>query len=249
MSTPILETKELTSGYGKLMIVQGISLQIKKGEIVSIIGPNGSGKSTLIKSIYGLTTIFSGQILFEGKEITRTRADLVTRLGIGYVPQINNVFTALTVEENLEMGAISLDEKAALKASIEEIYSLFPILGERRRQKAGTLSGGERQMLALARALIAKPRLLLLDEPTAALAPNLADQLFQKIVEIRGLGVTLIIVEQNARKALAISDRGFVLVEGRVVFEDQSLSRGGSEETTIKILHPPLANNFLYDKV
>jgi branched-chain amino acid transport system ATP-binding protein len=216
----ILETKGLVSGYGKLAIVQNVSFAVEKGIIVSLIGPNGSGKSTLIKSIYGLTTIFDGNIVFQGRDITRTRADLVTRLGIGYVPQVQNVFSALTTEDNLEMGAVPRNGgKKEVTDTMGDMYGIFPVLEERRKQRAGTLSGGERQMLAIARALMAKPRLLLLDEPTAALAPNLAEQVFHKITEIRNTGVTIIMVEQNARLALKNSDRGFVLVEGKMAFQ------------------------------
>lgn len=214
----MLETTKLIAGYGKLVILQRVSFDVKRKEIVALIGPNGSGKSTLIKSIFGLTTIFSGNVFYEGKEITGTRPDKMAHIGIGYVPQVGNIFSALTVEENLEMGAVPRKDEE-VKGDMQSVFNLFPVLRDRRRQRAGTLSGGERQMLAMARALMGKPRVLLLDEPTASLAPNLAEQVFEKILEIRRQGVALVIVEQNARRALRIADRGCVLIQGKKAYE------------------------------
>lgn len=209
----------MTAGYGKLAILNDVSFALKQREIVALIGPNGSGKSTLIKSVCGLTTIFGGNIFYEGKEITGTRPDRMAHIGIGYVPQVSNVFSALTVEENLEMGAVSRKNSDEVKEDMRSVFSLFSVLEDRRRQKARTLSGGERQMLAMARALMGKPRVLLVDEPTASLAPNLAEQVFQKLLEIRRKGVTIVVVEQNARRSLRISDRGCVLVQGKKAYE------------------------------
>jgi len=217
----ILDIVDLYSGYGKLVIVQGVSLYVEDEEIVSIIGPNGSGKTTLIKTIFGLTRIFGGKIVYNNTDITGIKPHIIARMGIGYVPQTNNVFTELTVEENLEIGGY-LNHINSINDFKEKVFQLFPILRERRKQKAGTLSGGERQMLAIGRALMSKPKLLLLDEPTAALAPKIVKQLLKKILEIRDQGTTIILVEQNARTALEISDRGYVLVTGKKVLEGNS---------------------------
>lgn len=217
----ILDIIDLYSGYGKLIIVQGVSLYVENGEIVSIIGPNGSGKTTLIKTIFGLTRIFGGKVVYNNTDITGIKPHIIARMGIGYVPQTNNVFTELTVEENLEIGGY-LNHANNINDFKERVFQLFPILRERRGQKAGTLSGGERQMLAIGRALMSKPKLLLLDEPTAALAPKIVKQLLKKILEIRDQGTTIILVEQNARSALEISDRGYVLVTGKKVLEGNS---------------------------
>lgn len=217
----ILDIVDLYSGYGKLIIVQGVSLYVENGEIVSIIGPNGSGKTTLIKTIFGLTRIFGGKVVYNNTDITGIKPHIIARMGIGYVPQTNNVFTELTVEENLEIGGY-LNHANNINDFKERVFQLFPILRERRGQKAGTLSGGERQMLAIGRALMSKPKLLLLDEPTAALAPKIVKQLLKKILEIRDQGTTIILVEQNARSALEISDRGYVLVTGKKVLEGNS---------------------------
>jgi ABC-type branched-subunit amino acid transport system ATPase component len=215
---PLLEVSNVYSGYGKLAIIQDISFKVNSGDFVAIVGPNGSGKSTLIKTIMGLTNVFEGKILFEGVDITKSRPEKIAKMKLGYVPQVANVFSDLTVSDNLALGGITVREsKVDLR---ERVTGLFPILRERARQKAGLLSGGERQMLAVGRALMAAPRLLILDEPTAALAPMVADQLFKSLVQIREeLGVTLILVEQNARKALSLANKGIVLVQGKNVFE------------------------------
>ena len=216
----LLEVNDLVSGYGKMAIIQGISLAVEPGDFITLVGPNGSGKSTLIKSVVGLTTIFEGKIHFEGKDITRNSPEKIARMRLGYVPQISNVFTDLTVTENLEMGGTTIRDPSRKKQVFDRVLGLFPILQSRSKQRAGLLSGGERQMLAVGRALMAEPKLLILDEPTAALAPIVADQLFQKLVGIKEqLGVTIILVEQNARKALSLANKGFVLVQGKGAFQ------------------------------
>ncbi len=217
---PLLEVEDLISGYGKMAIIQGVSLRIETGDFVALVGPNGSGKSTLIKSIVGLTTIFEGQIKFDGSDVTKQQPEHIASMRLGYVPQISNVFTDMTVKENLEMGGTIIRSSAHKREIYERVVTLFPLLASRENQRAGYLSGGERQMLAVGRALMAEPRLLILDEPTAALGPKIADQLFLKLSEIRSqLGVTIMLVEQNARKALGISNHGIVLIQGKKAFE------------------------------
>ena len=229
-----LVVENVVSGYGKVDIVRDISLTVDNGEFVTIIGPNGSGKSTLMKTIFGLVTAWSGDIRFNGKTITTQSPDRIARQGIGYVPQLENVFPTLTVLENLEMGMFLHRQRSKkredLQADLDFVYNLFPILKERKKERARTLSGGERQMLAMARAIIGKPQLLMLDEPTAALAPNLVDQILNTISEIRKRGISILLIEQNARKSLAISDRAYVLAVGRMVHSGEAKSLLESSE-------------------
>ena len=215
----MLEVQNLVSGYGKLAIIQDVSVNVDQGDFLTIVGPNGSGKSTLVKTIFGLTTVFEGRIVFEGTTITGRKPENIASLKLGYVPQVANVFAELTVAENLQLGGITIGNRAKKVELLGTVEKLFPILRDREKQKAGLLSGGERQMLAVGRALMAEPKLLILDEPTAALAPKVSELLFRKLVEIREMGVTLILVEQNARKALSIANRGLVLVQGKKAFE------------------------------
>jgi ABC-type branched-subunit amino acid transport system ATPase component len=209
---PLLEAVGVRSGYGDMEVLHGVSVELESGELVTIIGPNGAGKSTLLKTIFGLLKPKEGRILFSGEEITGLPPHRIVRRGMCYVPQVDNVFPSLTVEENLQMGAFIL--KDGIKERLARVYELFPVLRERRRQRAGKMSGGERQMVAMGRALMLDPQALLLDEPTAALAPNLVEQVFKSILRIRESGVAILMVEQNARESLAISDRGYVLVDG-----------------------------------
>jgi branched-chain amino acid transport system ATP-binding protein len=216
----MLEIKNLVSGYGKLAIIQDVSFKVDAGDFVAIVGPNGSGKSTLVKSILGLTNIFEGTITFEGKNITGWKPENIAKLKLGYVPQLGNVFPDLSVSENLELGGVTVRDERQRKKMREVVVELFPILKSRQGQRAGLLSGGERQMLAVGRALAAEPKLLILDEPTAALAPMVAEQLLQRLVEIRQkMSVTIVLVEQNARKALGLANKGLVLVQGKSAFE------------------------------
>ncbi|WP_455382908.1 ABC transporter ATP-binding protein [Salinispira pacifica] len=214
----LLDARDVHGGYGSVDILRGVNLRVDEGEFVSIVGPNGAGKSTAMKSLFGLITIRTGMIEFAGEEITRLRPDQIVRKGICYVPQEANVFPSLTVRENLEMGAFIRHDD--ISSDIERVYELFPVLKERRRQAAGTMSGGQRQMVAMGRALMLNPRLLMLDEPSAGLSPALIDVIFEKIRDINSSGVSILLVEQNARQALELSDRGYVLVTGTNRFED-----------------------------
>ena len=213
----LLETDDVVAGYlPDVPILNGVSIRAEAGEIVTIVRPNGAGKSTLVKTIFGLLTPRRGSIRLEGQELGGRRSSAIARMGLGYVPQRDNVFGSLTVHENLELG--SLDRRSTA-ARIEQMYELFPRLGERVRQRAGTMSGGERQMVAMARALMPDPRILLVDEPSAGLSPAFVDVIFDKLREVNERGVTIVMVEQNARRALAMSDRGYVLDLGVNRFE------------------------------
>jgi ABC-type branched-subunit amino acid transport system ATPase component len=204
----LLHAERLTAGYGKLAILHDVTLDVRVGEMVSVIGPNGAGKSTAFKTIVGFLHPTGGRVLFDGQDITGLRPDQVLPRGLAYVPQGRIVFPQMTVLENLEMGA-----------SIERVYRLFPILAERRAQKAGTMSGGEQQMVAIGRALMTTPKLILLDEPSLGLAPKFVSLIFDKLTEMKQAGYTLMVVEQNAAKALAVADRAYVLELGRNRFE------------------------------
>jgi ABC-type branched-subunit amino acid transport system ATPase component len=224
----ILEVKEVTAGYSAIDILHEVSFRVKSEEIVSIIGPNGAGKSTLLKAIFGILKPRGGTITLKEDDITGLKPDKIARKGISYVPQVNNVFPSMTIQENLDMGAFIRNDDFSHR--MEEIYQLFPVLGERRKQKAGQLSGGQRQMVAMGRALMLDPRLLLLDEPSAGLAPNLVDMIFEKIKEINATGVAIAIVEQNAREALKMADQGYVLAMGKNVLNDTGEALLASEE-------------------
>ena len=214
MINPIIEVNGLASGYVKgLNILQGVDLVLKEKEIVSIIGPNGAGKSTLLKAIVGLIPIFAGKIYFNGEHLKEIKSYELAQTGIGYVPQVQNVFPSLTVEENLEMGNWGTKEKK--KDPFIEIYEMFSILFDKKKERAGNLSGGQRQLLALGRALISKPNVILLDEPSAGLSPKAIDEVFEYINIINENGVSILLVEQNAKRALKFCDRGYVLDQGR----------------------------------
>ncbi|HEY1366950.1 MAG TPA: ABC transporter ATP-binding protein [Gaiellaceae bacterium] len=214
----LLEVDALEAGYDDALVLRGVSLRADAHEIVAVIGPNGAGKSTLLKTVYGLVTQRAGTIRWDGAEVTGLRADRLTRRGLNYVPQTANVFPSLTVAENLVVGSLAVS-KAERRAALERIRELFPVLRERARQRAGTLSGGQRKLVALARALVTGPRLLLLDEPSAGLSPQAMELVFDKLVEINELGVAIVMVEQNARRALALAHRGYVLDAGRNAVE------------------------------
>ncbi len=221
----LLELSGITAGYGKIPIIRDINLTVARGETLAVIGPNGSGKSTLAKTVIGLTTLFSGTIKFDGVDVTSLPPDRRALLGIGYLPQTGNVFPDLTVQENLEMGGYHM-KGTELKLKVREVLEIFPELKERLNQKAGTMSGGERQIVAMARLLMMSPKLVILDEPSAGLAPKLVERVYQKIDAMRRMGITIVLIEQHAVKALKHSDRTVVMVGGRVALT------GASEEVS-----------------
>jgi branched-chain amino acid transport system ATP-binding protein len=215
----LLDVTDLDAGYGDLQILSEVDMNVEDGEYVTIVGPNGAGKSTVMKSIFGLTTYMGGSIRFGGEEIADMNPEDIIHLGLGYVPQNENIFAGLSVRENLEMGAYILDEVP--EDRIRDVYDRFPILEERSGQKAGTMSGGQRQMLAMGRALMLDPDLLMLDEPSAGLAPDLVQEMFDRIDRINDSGTAVLMVEQNAKEALRRCDRGYVLVQGGNRYMDE----------------------------
>jgi ABC-type branched-subunit amino acid transport system ATPase component len=215
----ILKIEGITAGYTKVDILHEVNIRVKPGEIVSVIGPNGAGKSTILKTIFGILNPREGNVTLKNEDITGLKPDKIARKGISYVPQVDNIFPSMTIQENLEMGAFIRNDDYSQR--LDEIYDLFPILKERRKQKAGQLSGGQRQMVAMGRALMVDPQVLLLDEPSAGLSPILVADIFEKIIEINETGVSIIIVEQNAREALKMANHGYVLAMGKNVLDDK----------------------------
>ena len=231
----LLEAEEVSAGYGKMEILHGVSLAVRPGEMVSVIGPNGAGKSTAFKTIVGFLRPSGGRVHFDGQDIAGLRPDQVLHRGLAYVPQGRIVFPQMTVLENLEMGAYIERDGRRVREALERVYGLFPILAERRSQKAGTMSGGEQQMVAIGRALMTTPKLILLDEPSLGLAPKFVSLIFDKLVEMKRAGYTMMVVEQNAAKALAVADRGYVLELGRNRFE--GTGRALLEDPEVKRLY------------
>ncbi|MBK1634399.1 ABC transporter ATP-binding protein [Rhodovulum adriaticum] len=218
MADPFLIGDEMTGGYGAADILHGCTVAVEKGEIAVIVGPNGAGKSTAMKAVFGMLALRGGGVRLNGEDITALTPQARVAKGMAFVPQTNNIFASMTVEENLEMGAFLRRDDIA--ATIEEVYHLFPILREKRRQAAGELSGGQRQQVAVGRALMTRPSVLMLDEPTAGVSPIVMDELFDRIIEVARTGISILMVEQNARQALEIADKGYVLVQGRNAYTD-----------------------------
>ncbi len=217
MADPFLIGDKMTGGYGKgANILQGCTVAVNKGEIAVIVGPNGAGKSTAMKAIFGMLNLREGSVRINGEDITSLTPQARVAKGMAFVPQTQNIFTSLTVEENLEMGAFL--RRDDIKGTMEQVFTLFPILRDKRKQAAGELSGGQRQQVAVGRALMTQPSVLMLDEPTAGVSPIVMDELFDRIIEVARAGITILMVEQNARQALEIADQGYVLVQGGNAF-------------------------------
>jgi branched-chain amino acid transport system ATP-binding protein len=219
MSAPLLELRRLAVSYGGIQAVKGIDLTVAEGELVCLIGANGAGKTTTLKGVCGLVPVQAGSVLYAGADVTGAPAFQLVRRGLAMVPEGRGVFGALDIEENLAMGAYARRDRAGVRADVDRVFTLFPRLAERRRQTAGTLSGGEQQMLAIGRALMSRPRLLLLDEPSMGLAPLMVQKVFETVLAVAREGVTLLLVEQNARLALEVSHRGYVMESGEITLE------------------------------
>src|SRR5581483_2353966 len=226
----LLSVEHLSAGYGKLQILHDLSLSVEAGQFVGVFGPNGSGKSTLIKSIFGLTRLFGGTIRLDGVTLNNVPTEKIGAYGVAYVPQTQNVFTAMTIRENLLLAGRHLSH-GDLEHRLSEVFKTFPILRERQLQRAGQLSGGERQMLAISIAFVPRPRLMLLDEPSAALSPLLVKEIFKQLRRLCDQGITLVVVEQNARSLLQLCDYGYVLREGQIVFQGAAADSLADEET------------------
>lgn len=218
----MLEMKDLYVSYGMMEVIHGINLKVDSGELVSVIGPNGAGKTTLIKAAMGLVPLHSGSIIYDGQDISSLAAHKRAEIGIGYVPEGRRVFGELTVEENLRIGAYRLPDARQMRSNLQKVYEMFPRLGERKNQLANTMSGGEQQMLAIGRALMLSPRLLLIDEVSMGLMPIMVNTCFQIIKELNQSGITILMVEQNANKALKIANRGYVIEAGNITLEGTS---------------------------
>jgi ABC-type branched-subunit amino acid transport system ATPase component len=229
-SDAVLELDGVDSGYGEVQVLYDLSMELRRGEIVCLIGPNGAGKSTVLRAAFGLLDPWAGTITYHGEEIGGVAPEDIVRRGVGYVPQTENVFGSLTIDENLRMGGVARDDD--LSPVLAELYDRFPLLDDKQADKARVLSGGERQVLALARALVMEPDVLLIDEPSAGLAPNTADEVFEDVQQINEMDTAIMMVEQNAKKGLGISDRGYVLDQGTVRFEDSADALLDNEEVT-----------------
>jgi len=228
MAEPFLIGEAMTGGYGAADILQGCTIAVEKGQIAVIVGPNGAGKSTAMKAVFGMLKLRKGRVRLGGEDITALSPQARVAKGMAFVPQTQNIFTSMTVEENLEMGAFL--RRDDIRATMEQVYALFPILRDKRRQAAGELSGGQRQQVAVGRALMTQPRVLMLDEPTAGVSPIVMDELFDRIIDIARTGISILMVEQNARQALAIADMGYVLVQGTNRFTDTGAALMGDPE-------------------
>jgi len=222
MEDRVLEVKDIKVRYGKLQVLHGVSILVAKGETVSVLGSNGAGKSTLMRAIMASQRVHEGRILLMGEEIHNLRTEEIVRKGVVYVPEEKMLFSPLSVEENLRLGAYVISDEKVVAENLDQVYSLFPVLRERRKQAASTLSGGEQQMVAIGRGLMSNPRILMLDEPSLGLAPLMVEEVFKTIRRLKEQGITILLVEQNVREALEIADRGYVLQTGKIITEGSS---------------------------